>query len=597
MSVEQRSEAKRQLRAISWLPDAPLIILAIGLGAIQAWNHRFDFASEDIVSYLDIADDYLHRQWSSVVNGMWSPLYSCSLALAQAIVRWPPSWDASRVKLVNFFTFLVALAGFRFLLYQLLLFRERRATPADASNIARLPAWLVTTGGYLVFLWSSLRWIGLFCDTPDMSTAALVYIACGLILQIQTRGESWIRLAILGVVLGLGYLSKAALFPLAFVFVAAITSLRGGIGKAFGRLSLVLVVFAITAGPYVTALSLEKGRFTYGDAGKLSYAFWVEGLGGLSDHHWQGGPPRFGAPLHPTRQLFRDPALYEFAEPIGGTYPPWTDVSYWFEGIRIPFTPAKAWYVIKRNLAYYWMNFLAVLLGGFFLLASVGRRPRQSVLALVQHWRILLPGAAGLGVYLVPTDFAANDMPLQPSMRYIAPFVVVLFAVGFSALRFNASVFARRLVVGLAFIGLLGVAGRLGWQMAPRVEVFLREEQRNVHWQIAQTLRRQGIRPGDRVAVIGAEYEHEFWARLARVKIIAQIPDSVAFAAKDAAVRGAILRLIEGTSASAVVWRQPNGGYFAHTFDKAMSSRCGRCRKLTNMRLFGPYPGLTAADP
>jgi hypothetical protein len=551
------------------LLEAPLLLFAIGLGAIQAWNHRFDLASEDIVSYLDIADACLQGEWSSVVNGMWSPLYSWCLALAQALLDWPPAWDACRVKLVNFIAFLGALACFRFFLHQLLLFRKRRAATADTVEISLLPTWLLTIGGYLVFLWSTLRWIGLFCDTPDMSTAALVYLACGILLRMQIRPDGWSRFAALGAVLGLGYLSKAALFPLAFVFLAAAVPLRRGPRQAFSRLSLVLLVFAITAGPYVTALSSAKGRFTYGEAGKLSYAFWVEGLGGLSDHHWQGGPSGFGTPLHPTRQLYHDPPLYEFAEPIGGTFPPWTDVSYWFEGIRVPFTPAKAWFVISRNLAFYWNSFLAALLGGFVLFVCAGGRPGQSMLALAQYWRILLPVAAGLGVYLVPTDFAANEMPLQPSMRYIAPFVLVLYAVGFGAVRFSSSVLSRRLVLGLAVVGLIVAAGRLGWHIAPQVRSSLRDKPRNVHWQTVQALSRQGIRPGDRVAVIGAEYEHEFWARLARVKIIAQIPDGAAFAAKDAAVRASILQLVEGTGASAVVWRQPNAGYFAHAFDKA----------------------------
>jgi len=572
MNADQQIDAERLSRAASWMLEAPLALIAIGLGAVQAWNHRFDFASEDIVSYLDIADAFLQGDWSTVVNGMWSPLYPVILAVAQAVLHWPPAWDACRVKLVNFVVFLAALACFRFFLHHLLLFRQRRAASEQAVGISQLPTGLLTAGGYLLFLWSTLYWTGLFCDTPDMSTAALVYLACGILLRMQIRTYNWLCFAALGAVLGLGYLSKAALFPLAFVFFVAAAPLRGGLRQALKRLSLLLLLFTITAAPYITALSFAKGRFTYGEAGRLSYAFWVEGLGFLPDHHWQGGPPGFGMPLHPSRQLYHDPALYEFAEPLGGTYPPWTDVSYWFEGGRVPFTPAKLLFVVSRNLTFYWERFLAALLGGFILFACAGGAPRPSLLALSQCWRIFLPAAVGLGAYLVPTFFVANDMLLQPSMRYIASFVVVLFALGIGAVRLRSSLFARYWVVGLALIGLLVAGGKLGSQVAPQVRALAREGPYNIHWLVAQALIGQGLKPGDRVAVIGHEYEHEFWARLARVKIIAQIPDSAAFMAKDAEVRASILRLVEKTGASAIVWRQLNGDYVAHAFIKVRSA-------------------------
>jgi hypothetical protein len=543
--------------------------LAVGLGAIQAWNHRFEFASEDIVSYLDVADFYLQGAWASAINGNWSPLYSFCLALAQAVLDWGPAWDACRVKLVNFIIFLGALICFRFFLHNLLLFRERRAASGDASGAATLPAWLLTTGGYLLlFLWSTLLWTGLFCDTPDMSTAALVYLACGMLLQMQTRPDSWLRFGGLGTVLGLGYLSKAAMFPLAFVFLVAATPTREGLRRALPRVFLVLLTFTMTAGPYVAALSSAKGRLTFSEAGKLSYAWWVNpGIDIVPDHHWQGGPPEAGTPLHPTRPLFDNPALFEFADPIDGTYPPWTDPSYWYDGIRVQFAPAKVWAVTWRNLAFYWEFFLATLLGGFLLLACAGGRPGRSVLALAETWRILIPAIAGLGMYLVSTDFAANTMQNQPSTRFIAPFVVVLFATSFAAVRYKPSLPVRRLVVGLACVGLLLASGKPGWQMARETKVLLQEKRENTHWRSAQAVRRLGIRAGDRVAVIGGEYDHVFWARLARVKIIAQVPDSKAFWAKDAAVRFMILRPVEDTGASAVVWKKAkSAGYGAYLF-------------------------------
>ncbi len=52
---------------------------------------------------------------------------------------------------------------------------------------------------------------------------------------------------------------------------------------------------------------------------------------------------------------------------------------------------------------------------------------------------------------------------------------------------------------------------------------------------VAAELSRQGVLPGDHVAVIGREYDHEFWARELRVRIVVQIPDHRWFLRADSA--------------------------------------------------------------
>ena len=38
--------------------------------------------------------------------------------------------------------------------------------------------------------------------------------------------------------------------------------------------------------------------------------------------------------MHPTRQIMTHPPVFEFDGPVPGTYPPWTDPSYWNEGVH-----------------------------------------------------------------------------------------------------------------------------------------------------------------------------------------------------------------------------------------------------------------------
>jgi hypothetical protein len=49
--------------------------------------------------------------------------------------------------------------------------------------------------------------------------ATFVYVICGLLVRIRMGSHGWQIFAALGVLLGLGYLVKTAMFPLAFVFI------------------------------------------------------------------------------------------------------------------------------------------------------------------------------------------------------------------------------------------------------------------------------------------------------------------------------------------------------------------------------------------
>src|SRR5207244_11393935 len=65
---------------------------------------------------------------------------------------------------------------------------------------------------------------------------------------------------------------------------------------------------------------------------------------------WQGGTPGYGKPRHPTRLIYPTPPVYEFAGPIGGTYPMWTDPSYWYTGVRARFNWHQQGHTVLKNL-------------------------------------------------------------------------------------------------------------------------------------------------------------------------------------------------------------------------------------------------------
>jgi hypothetical protein len=81
-------------------------------------------------------------------------------------------------------------------------------------------------------------------------------------------------------------------------------------------------------------MSAARGHLTIGDNGKLNHV-WLTNPGSYAvpDTLWLGGPPGLGAPVHPPRVVWDAPPTYEFATPIGGTFPLWTD-PLWVIGLR-----------------------------------------------------------------------------------------------------------------------------------------------------------------------------------------------------------------------------------------------------------------------
>jgi hypothetical protein len=72
--------------------------------------------------------------------------------------------------------------------------------------------------------------------------------------------------------------------------------------------------------------------------------------------------------------------------------------------------------------------------------------------------------------------------------------------------------------------------------------------------EVAEELHRQGIRPGDKVAVIGYGFD-SYWARLARVQIAAEMFDSEAdpFWLGDSSVKSGVLHAFASSGAKAIV--------------------------------------------
>jgi hypothetical protein len=488
-----------------------LCSVAIVLGAIQAWAGRYEM-NPDGISYLDIAGAYLRGDWAMALNAQWSPLYSWLMAAALLIAEPSPEWEFPLAHLMNFAAYLFALGCFNFMLGQLTRRRREWEDRRFDGEHDGLPDWAWVLLGYALFMWSSLQLITASGVHPDMLVSGFVYLATGLLLRIGAGGAGYRAFAALGAALGLGYLAKAPMFPLAFVFIAASLPASGNVRKALPRAGVALLVFLSVSAPFIVAISAAKGRPTFGDSGKLNYAWYVNGVTRFI--HWQGEQPAGGMPAHTTRKIFDSPAAFEFAAPIESTYAPWYDPSYWYEGVEPRFDPAGQARVLWWSADVWWHLFFNMQRGLIVLLL---------ILLCMTGGANLRPRHIRARGYLFAAPLAAFCMfsLVNLETRYIAPFMLIFWMGLLSLVRLPATRESRRLMklVTVAMVAVLAIT------VVPSVIKAAAKPPspaQRAHLEAARELSRMGLRPGDKVAVIGDGFR-AYWARLARARIVAEI--------------------------------------------------------------------------
>ena len=493
----------------AWFTERSLLIFCIGLGAAQAWICRYCMIS-DGVSYLDIGDAYMRGDWAMAINGYWSPLYSWCLGLALSLLKPSIWWEFITVHIVNFIIYLGALFGFRFFLHSVLrALREEITAAADDS--APLPEDALLALGYSLFLWCSLVLIDVGRVTPDLLVAAIVFLIGGYLVDLRGN-PSYGKFAMFGALNGAAYLGKGIMFPVGFGFLALL--LFSGKRSKARILGVVLaaVVFLAVSAPFIVALSKAKGRFTFGDTGKLAYAAMVSP--GTPQIHWQGEPAGSGTPRHATRQILDDPPVFEFGEPVGGTYPPWGDPSYWNEGVKPSFNLRAQLRVLLQSAFVYEKLLLGQLglLAGVLIFVFIGARPTRR--AIMSNWPLLAAACLSLAAYSLVLVIT----------RYVGASLVLLWVAIFAGIRLpkdeKLERVAKYVAAAVAVSIVLSVGAHLvdqgytnltvGAEPSPKDQVIA-----------ALGLERMGLRAGDKVAVVGyGNLNH--WARLGRFRIVAE---------------------------------------------------------------------------
>ena len=268
--------------------------------------------------------------------------------------------------------------------------------------------------------------------------------------------------------------------------------------------------------------------------------------------HWQGGPDSMGQPLHHSQPLSERPAIFAFDSPFPVTYAAWYAPEYWFEGATPLFTVGRQVRATLAALQAY--STLAADFGG--VLAALA-------ILLSMHsgpWRIGVGPALAL---LAPAVAAICMYALVlAEARYVAPFVVLLLLgllllVRLPRARWSAALSANvSVVVVILFLVQTGsnTSDLVGSTLSQVLNGQILASDDQV--QVADALRSAGIAPGDRVAS-GDRAFNAYWARLARVHIVAEVSerDSAAILQADLEARAVAQRVMLAQNVRAVVAR------------------------------------------
>jgi hypothetical protein len=492
-------------------------LICICFAAIVMWparNHMFS----DGLSYLDIGSEVSDGNLSALGNTYWSPAYPELIGGALFLLHPSAANEVTVVQLVNFFIFVFALGAFS------LFFRNWSRSIPEFEQASSRDKGLFTLFAFASFLWFIASLIELTLTTPDMLTAAMVFLVVAMGIRVSRPDTAWRHFAGLGALLGVGIYVKAALFPLAFAFIALLflslaRSAEIPRRRQFVYLVVATVMCLAVAAPLIVCMSVQEGKLSMGDTGKLNY-LWVVDRFKPTSVGWSGGTaPEYGAPLHPPRRLMDNPTVLEFATPIAGTYPLWHSPGYWYAGAKTVFNLHLQLLSIKTSAH----ELLEIPLHAIGSDGFIGGAIMLLVLGVIKKKRSR-PSRTPLWLVAWPLVACGMYSLVWAHWRYVAVFLLLLCLETYRSLVFRVE---RRVAMQVCAIALLVAMAPLALLFATSLERTLGQLRHPVdedYIAVAHKLQNLGLQPGDKLAFVG-HAGHPYYARYDRLRVVSQIED------------------------------------------------------------------------
>jgi hypothetical protein len=268
------------------------------------------------------------------------------------------------------------------------------------------------------------------------------------------------------------------------------------------------------------------------------------------------GPTMIKSPLdtgvlkHPPEKISELGNVYYFGNPIPGTCPLWFDVGYWQDGIKIGLAPLNSLSVFLVDWGYYFTYYLSFVMTSWALAAILSRSPCltwRSVREAGVLW--LLPITAML-FYSLDVN-VVNEHPT--TQRYFSAFVFLLSCGFLLSMRVPRSKLSSFVIASITVINFIFCAL---W-FTRTMSAFADDYKQNLHRssRIAKVLNEAGLKLGSETALVAPNQSSldPTWARMAGVRITAEILDPVSFWAADEQARRAVLAALQKRGIQAII--------------------------------------------
>ncbi len=476
-----------------------MLCLSLLLGAWECVYGRVGY-SADAINYLNIVRAIHAGDWQLALNSYWGFGYPLLISFVTPIFPDTPTGEWIAIHVLNMVIFIATFFSFLWLV-KVAAHLPGLSTIAGDEKSSRL----LLIGSLAIFLSIELSLDNASRVGPDMLVSCLLFEATALLLMLREKPKATTAI-LLGITLGIGYVVKSIFLPLTMLFLLTACIAMGKKRGNFASLALIAIFAAVFAIPYHIGISWSAGHPTFGDSGPLNYIWNVNKLepGGL----WQGQPPQFGTPVHPTKMVSEMPHLYLLDGPFHVTFSPFFNLPYYYAGVHRFFNLKAQIHAIGSNilrmlkLVETQMIFVALLVCWLLSSAKVLReRTRSHVIAVL--WPMLFTSICGISIYLL----------VVVEYRYVASFIaMLLLGLLFAVVSGNAipraegrgsrrtALLTAILVFGCMLNLILSAKDQVRDWLGNTIHhrLFNNEDQ----WIAGQYLAQTGSQPGDKVAII-----------------------------------------------------------------------------------------------
>jgi hypothetical protein len=363
-----------------------------------------------------------------------------------------------------------------------------------------------------------------------MLFASFVLLAGGLFLAIGSQPSRMRVYALFGVVLGIGYYAKAAMFPTGILLLLATALMTRRVSGGVKGSVVAALVFAIIAAPLVMAISAETGQVSVGAGGRHVY---IREVNQVPPNRQSSDSIPVGIPDNPVNRISVHPPVYEFSSPVGGTYPLHYDPTHWYLGLAPVVEPDTQLKILAASGRYFADLFLkrqGLLLGAILILLLLSTRIAEADMRRSARKYLL----AVVGILLASFAFVYVED------RYIGGFVLLFWGCLFGNIAIAESPISKRLldVSGTTLVAILmlmvvsfnldGMSKVLGLDGDPWKPESVPDEQvarALPPIEFAKSIESMGISAGDTIGYFGYPSRNLYFARLLGIRVVAEIPE------------------------------------------------------------------------